>query len=493
LKTYIADSADPKAEIVTGDVTKWKSAPSMTIFSSRGPNVVALDIIKPDITAPGHQILAGNSPNNDGNVQGELFMSIAGTSMSSPHVAGVFALIKEAHPDWSAAAAKSAIMTSADPDVVDNDRSTQATPFEMGAGQVDPGGDRKNSAFQPGLVYDAGFFEYLGFLCDAEPSALGAGTCPFLDSIGVPIEAEDLNLASIGVSSVPGTETITRTVTNVSSSTIDVTAKVGKPSGYDVSVSPSTLSVAPGGTATFEVTFTNMSAPVGVWRFGSLTWQGDGYKVRSPIAVRASSLATPNLVGGSGAAGTASFDVGFGYTGPYTAASHGLAADAPTSDDIGQDPDQTYPSGDDTPVGVQKIDFTVTGSLLVRWSLVIPGPDDIDLFLENSGGTIIAASTNGGTDELIELVLPADDTYTMVVHGWSVPNAPLPYTLSFWDVPLAGGGSLTVTSAPASATIGTTGTVDLSWTGAAAGLNLGVVSHDDGTGIVAITLVEIAN
>ena len=53
-------------------------------------------------------------------------------------------------------------------------------------------------------------------------------------------------------------------------------------------------------------------------------------------------------------------------------------------------------------------------------------PDDIDLFLENSAGDIIASSTNGGTDELIELVLPADDTYTMVVHGWSVPNAPLP-------------------------------------------------------------------
>ena len=53
---------------------------------------------------------------------------------------------------------------------------------------------------------------------------------------------------------------------------------------------------------------------------------------------------------------------------------------------------------------------------------MIPGPDDIDLYLENSSGTIVAASTNGGTDELIELVLPADDTYTLVVHGWSVPT-----------------------------------------------------------------------
>ena len=85
----------------------------------------------------------------------------------------------------------------------------------------------------------------------------------------------------------------------------------------------------------------------------------------------------------------------------------------------------------------------------MRWTLVIPGPDDIDLFLENSGGTIIAASTNGGTDEIIELVLPANDTYTMVVHGWSVPSEPLDYTLNYWDVPLASGGSLSVDRAPA--------------------------------------------
>ena len=151
LKQYIADTDNPVARIKTGDVTEWKSAPSMTIFSSRGPNPVAADIIKPDVTAPGLQILAGNSPINIHHVQGELFQAIAGTSMSSPHVAGVYALIKQAHPDWSAAAAKSALMTSADPDVVDNDRKTQANPFGMGSGMIDPGGNRKGFRLQPGL------------------------------------------------------------------------------------------------------------------------------------------------------------------------------------------------------------------------------------------------------------------------------------------------------------------------------------------------------
>ena len=110
------------------------SAPSMTYFSSRGPNPVVGDLIKPDITAPGIQILAGNTPTPIGGVQGEYFQAIAGTSMSSPVVAGVYALIKQAHPDWSEAMAKSAIMTTAYQGVVDNDRSSPADPFDFGAG-----------------------------------------------------------------------------------------------------------------------------------------------------------------------------------------------------------------------------------------------------------------------------------------------------------------------------------------------------------------------
>jgi hypothetical protein len=124
--------------------------------------------------------------------------------------------------------------------------------------------------------------------------------------------------------------------------------------------------------------------------------------------------------------------------------------------------------------------------------MVIPGPDDIDLFLENSSGTIIASSTSGGTDELIEMVLPADDTYTMVVHGWSVPNEPLPYTLHYWEVPLASGGSLVIDSAPTSATLGATETIDISWSGLAADTRyLGAVSHSDATDIIGFTLVNV--
>ena len=104
----------------------------------------------------------------------------------------------------------------------------------------------------------------------------------------------------------------------------------------------------------------------------------------------------------------------------------------------------------------------------------------------------MTASTSGGTDELIELLLPADDTYTLVVHGWSVPNEPLPFTLHYWEVPLASGGSLSVDSAPASATIGATESVDVSWSGLVSGTSyLGAVSHTGDAGLMGLTLVEV--
>ena len=117
---------------------------------------------------PGVQILAGHTPLPafiNAGLPGQYFQAIAGTSMSSPEVAGVLALLKQAHPDWSPAMAKSAIMTTAYQDVLKEDGVTPADPFDIGAGHVDPGSKAgKGSIFEPGLAYDAGFLDYLGFI-----------------------------------------------------------------------------------------------------------------------------------------------------------------------------------------------------------------------------------------------------------------------------------------------------------------------------------------
>ncbi len=500
LKAYVdkqqAQGKNAEAAIdKTGKEARANGAPSMAYFSSRGPNGPVPDIIKPDITAPGHQILAGASPGV--NVVGDSFQAISGTSMSSPHVAGLFALIKQAHPDWSAAMAKSAIMTTANTKVNAEDRKTPATPFEMGAGEIDPGRvDRRGSSFDPGLVYDAGLFEYAAFTCGADLGVFTPGSCGFLDSIGVPSDASDLNMASIGVAELAGSQTVIRSVTSVADRTVKYRATAKDPAGYDVTVTPSTFTIAPGETVTFEVDIVNNGAPAGEWRFGQLELKGNGYTVASPIAVKGVLFDAPSDVAGTGTDGSVDVDVLFGYTGSYSAAAHGLVPSTILAGAIGQDPDQAYPSGDDDagPVGgVDKYSIDVSDSAFLRISLVIPGPDDIDLYLENSSGAIVAASTNGGTDELIELVLPADDTYTLVVHGWGITTPPIAYAVDTWSVPLTpGGGSLSIDSAPASATNGAAGTVTASWSGLALGTSyLGAVSHSGDAGLLGLTLVNV--
>ena len=500
IRDWTNSSRHPVGQLVNeGISTAPFPTPTVANFSSRGENPTSGDIIKPDISAPGVQIMAGNTPDPSPGTQppGELFQAIAGTSMSSPVVAGTYALLKQAHPEWSAAEAKSALMTTADTKVGDYDRRTPAGPFAMGAGLAVAGqpGD-KGSAFQPGLVYEAGFLDYLGFLCAEGREAFGNpdATCASVAGSGVPTTAADLNYASIGVEALPGSTTVTRTVTNVSGHKGTFSPRIEAPAGYSVKVSPSTLRMADGASATFTVTITNKgSAPSGEWRFGALTWKGGGYAVRSPIAVKGVDIAAPaTLTGATGASGSASVDVQFGLAGAYTATPHGLVPATDTNGTIDQDPDQAYPSADDGS-GVDLIPFTLSGVALAKWSLVLPGADDLDLYLLGPDGSIIAASTNGGTNEQITLTNPADGTYTMVVHGWAVGSPATSYTLQSWLVPSTTGGSLQVTSgSPVTAVVGGSTTVGLAWSGLTAGTSyLGTVSHEIDGATVATTVVSV--
>jgi hypothetical protein len=418
-------------------------------------------------------------------------------------VAGIFALVKQAHPDWSPAVAKSALMTTAYQDVLKHDYATPADPFDVGAGHVNPGGKaNKGSLFEPGLAYEAGFLEYLGFLCDKEPGVFAdpAATCGFLESIGVPTEAINLNLPSIGVSQLAGSQTVMRTVTSVAKENgwRDYTVSVNAPPGYQVSVSPSSFSLKSGQSATYEVTITNVSAPVGEWRFGSLTWRDatGHYDVYSPIAVQASPFKAPDEVTGSGESGSASFDVRFGYTGSYSAAAHGLEPATVTSDNVVQDPDQNFDPNDGFS---NRYDFNLSGAAFFRIamppeSVSDPGAIDLDIYVYDPNGNQVASSTNGGTDELVDISLPDDGTWSVYVHGWQTAGPSADFDMYSWIISATPGGNLVVDSAPTSATLGAVGTIDVSWTGATAGQwHLGAVSHTGDSGILGLTLVDVDN
>jgi subtilisin family serine protease len=501
LKAYIAEKGDDATVELTAGKQIRQRGNKMADFSSRGPNFYP-DLVKPDVTAPGVNILAGNTPTPILGSPGELFQSISGTSMSSPHVAGLFALLKQAHPDWSAAMAKSALMTSARQDVRKEDGKTKANPFDFGAGHVDPSGKTTTlgSMFNPGLVYDAGLFEYAAFTCGADLQVFTPGSCDFLASLGIPFESYNLNVPSIGVSAVPGVKTITRTVTNIASKTTTYRADVDEPRGYDVEVSPRKLTLAPGESATFEVTFTNERAPIGAWRFGALTWESGKAEVRSPIAVKASQVEIPGEVGGSGESGSVSIPVSFGYTGAYTASAHGLVPATVTHDNVLQDTPITNPTFDPADVaagGANAHTFDLTGAAFFRMAMPPEATEadaDLDIYVYDPSNTLVATSTAGGTDEEINIHDPAPGIWTVYVHGWAAPGGDSDYDMFTWIISATPGGTLTIDNAPGSATSGTVGSVDLSWTGATAGdWHLGAVIHGDGSAELGRTLVEVDN
>ncbi|MCK5711173.1 MAG: S8 family serine peptidase, partial [Hyphomicrobiaceae bacterium] len=272
IRNYVTDAATPRAEIFPSYKASVP-APVIASFSSRGPLLAGSgDILKPDVSAPGVDILAAVAPPGNGGKDFDLY---SGTSMSSPHVAGLAALLMALYPDWSPMMVKSALMTTGF-DLLSGD-----DPFAQGAGHVAP-----NSAADPGLVYNSGWVDWLGFLCGT--GELQASYCPYIE-----IDPSDLNLASIAVGALPGIQTVERTVTNVSDKHETYTFSYSLP-GVDVVANPDRISVYPGHTESYELTFTVNGSALNTYTSGFVIWTGNkDHIVRSPVTVRPVQLAVP--------------------------------------------------------------------------------------------------------------------------------------------------------------------------------------------------------
>jgi hypothetical protein len=211
--------------------------------------------------------------------------------------------------------------------------------------------------------------------------------------------------------------------------------------------------------------------------------------VRSPIVVRPVALAAPAAVSSSGAA--VSVPVTFGYTGPFTAAARGLVAATITADTVADDPSDgacslTSPNARLIPVVVP------AGTTHARFALFdadVNSGSDLDLCVFN-GATLVGSSGSGTSAEEVNLLNPAAGTYTVVVQGWGVAGSS-PFKLHTWLLGSAAAGNMAV-SAPASATTRTTGTVQLTFSGLAAGTRyLGSVVYGGATGLPSPTLVRV--
>lgn len=290
--SYINSTTNPTAMLVFKG-TVMDASPSRTIafFSSRGPSKATPGILKPDITGPGMNILAAWAPTQMHPIE-QGFNIVSGTSMATPHLSGIAALIKSVHPDWSPAAIKSAIMTTSDNtdrtgEPIKDEQYQKASFFAMGTGHVNP-----SRAVDPGLVYDLKVSDYISYLCglgigdDGVSAVLHRSVnCSVIGSIK---EAE-LNYPAIVINPQLGPVKVNRTVTNVGLAKSRYVAVVDMPKGIKVIVQPRILRFSEvNQKMSFSVTVLSRGNRVNGGGEGSLKWVSSSHIVKSPIVIVAS-------------------------------------------------------------------------------------------------------------------------------------------------------------------------------------------------------------
>ncbi|PKA47076.1 Subtilisin-like protease [Apostasia shenzhenica] len=313
IRKYIATSAAPTGTIFfRGTRLGVRPAPVVASFSARGPNPQSPEILKPDVIAPGLNILAawpdGTGPAGiPSDHRRTEFNILSGTSMACPHVSGLAALLKGAHPDWSPAAIRSALMTTAynlDGDgkpIVDEATGNSSGVFDAGAGHVDP-----RRAMNPGLIYDIAPMDYINFLCNLNYTFqnIKAITRRGADCKGAKRagHAGNLNYPSFSVVFAGNGKRkesthFLRTVTNVGGGPAVYRALVRPPAGSKLEVEPTELSFRRAGQRLsfllrVEVETTaedeeggKMPAGSSAVKGGEIVWKDGKHSVRSPIVV----------------------------------------------------------------------------------------------------------------------------------------------------------------------------------------------------------------
>ncbi|MGI5245936.1 S8 family serine peptidase [Dactylosporangium sp. CA-139066] len=488
IKAYAA-TAGPHAAL-SATTNTVPRAPAVAAFSSAGPAEAGDgDLIKPDITAPGVDIVAGVAPPGH---HGNLYDAESGTSMSSPHIAGIAALLRARHPGWSPAAVKSALMTTAS--TTDNSggpiqRGTgDATPLDYGSGHVRPA-----LAFDPGLVYDASAPDWARYACGLGQMQLVSDWCPIVGTS----DPSDLNYPSIGIGSLPGTQTVTRSVTNVTDLPSVYAAAVTPPPGTTVEVSPPTITVPPGRTVSFKVTVRRTDAAYGKYTFGALTWTDlRGHAVRSPIAVRPVALSGPGEVTGSGAAGHTAIDLLGGYAGTVTARAYGLAASEVHEQKLIGSTAAFNSAAPGISPAISAFEFTLPpGAKLARLSTyaadVAPGTD-LDLYVYQ-GDKLVGRSEGTTADEEVPLT-GGSGTYQAYVVQFSLPPnlAEQSVKAHLFVVDAPSKGNLTVTPAQRPVSPDEPLPFDVAWRGLdPAKRYLGLIEFGDGVAARAWTTVAI--
>ena len=463
-------AATPGATVtlLAGNRTGHASVPVPQVagFSSRGPvEADGSDLVKPDVAAPGVSILAATA-NAAG--QAPTWGHMSGTSMASPHVAGLAALYLGEHPQATPAEIKSALMTSAT-DTVGADGAAAPDPFAQGNGQV-----RATSYLDPGLLYLNDVDDWQGYLAGLGQSTTGAAA----------VDGSDLNLASIGIGGLAGVQTVTRTVTATRSGTW--TAAVTGLPGATATVEPATLELEEGEQATFTVTVEREDAPLGDFTTGYLTWSDGDATVRSAVAVRPVAFDAPTEISGTGTVGSAELVAHVGEDAEVPLVAEGLARGSRVQGAGGAGA-TTHRYAVSVPDGASFARFDLDSA---------DDTADLDLFVyrrtESGRLSPVDQSATGSADERVDLGFVQAGTYVVEIDFYAAGSAgpDLGYELTSYVVdPATGLGELSLDPATIDGHVGDLPTVTASWSGLEPGAYLGIVRFGE-TGISTVVSID---
>jgi uncharacterized repeat protein (TIGR01451 family) len=262
VKTWLASGSGHMASIAGWSLDlSPANGDILADFSARGPSALP-DLLKPDVTAPGVDVIAAI---DNGPAPPEFGFN-SGTSMATPHMTGAAALVRALRPSWTPAMVKSALMLTTVTAVRKEDGTTPATPFDMGAGRVD-----LTKAGIAGFVLDETHANFSA----ANPGAGG--------------DLTTLNLASLADGSCFQTCSWERTVSSTVSASRTWTGTVSAPAGMFVSITSPNPFVLPGGSSRVVRVSVDVSVLAkNQWHFASILWSdgpGNSPDLRMPIAV----------------------------------------------------------------------------------------------------------------------------------------------------------------------------------------------------------------
>lgn len=414
LKQWIAANSGTTASIRGAEVDKNAAyADIVGDFSSRGPADL-VDLLLPDVAAPGLDIWA--AVNNDDGVtpEGEPEYGLqSGTSMASPHAAGAAALLMSLHPDWTPAEIKSALMSTAqNSSVRKEDGLTPADPFDIGAGRLDLA-----SAAAVGLVLNETGTRFAA----ADPSAGG--------------DPGTLNLPGMVSRSCTGQCTWTRTVRSVLSQPATWDATLVMPEGMSGSVAPEQFTLNPGASQELEITLDSTRLPDETWYFAQLSLMPSRSGVspqHMPIALMPGSNILPDQVriltrrnaGSQLVRDLVTFEIP-----ALTTRAFGLVRGEETGFALAQDPTNIIAEGEmyDNLSQVYWTTLQVAGNSprLVAEIARTTSPDvDLALGFDINGDGLpshdeeVCLSAGPSWEERCDLEMPRDGRWWVVVQNW---------------------------------------------------------------------------